>query len=58
VRGGKNITSIFEADLPARTKYPHEPIKKNALSGGVLLYLIVGLGTPKGLRPTFQAING
>jgi hypothetical protein len=49
VWGGKNITSIFEADLPARAPDPHEPIKKNALSGGVLLYLIVGLGIPKSL---------
>jgi hypothetical protein len=55
--GGKAITSIFEADLPTLTKGPHEPIKKNALSGGVFLYLIAGLCIPKGLRPTFLATS-
>jgi hypothetical protein len=45
-RGGKTTTSIFEADLPALTKDPHEPIKKNALIGGVFLYLIAGLTIP------------
>jgi hypothetical protein len=53
----KSTTSIFEADPAQQSKDPHEPIKKNALSGGVFLYLIVRLTTPKGLRPKFLAIN-
>jgi hypothetical protein len=58
LRGGKTTTSIFEAALPALTKDPHEPIKKNALIGGVFLYLIAGLTIPKGLRPKFLAGGG
>jgi hypothetical protein len=55
--GGKTTTSIFEAAPPALTKDPHEPIKKNALIGGVFLYLIAGLTIPKGLRPKFLATS-
>jgi hypothetical protein len=54
----KPTTSIFEAEPAQQTKDPHEPIKKNALSGGVFLYLIVRLTIPKGLRPTLLATNG